>query len=145
MRYFINNTLVLLFCFILSFTQILQAEEQKILKITGWDVYGDPDNPEKTIGYKSFESKTGAKILFTPLSNLDDIVSVAESADEYDIFIISNEGIRILHDMGLVNPLNLTDLPHYQNLHPNLKYSEWSQFNSKIYAVPWRGAHRPYV
>lgn len=108
-----------------------------VLRVTGWDVYGDPDRPGKTIGYRGFEEKTGVRIEFSPLSNLDDIVSAVESDREYDLFLISNEGIEILHDMDLVAPLNLTKIPHYANQHPNLQYSEWSQFDSRVYAVPW--------
>jgi len=122
---------------LLFLNQSLFASQANTLVVTGWDVYGDPNHPGKTIGFKSFEKKTGVNIQFKPLSNLDDIVSAAESSEYYDIFIISNEGIQILHDMGLVNPLNLSELPNYQNLHHNLKYSEWSQFESRIYAVPW--------
>lgn len=132
-----KNTLILLIGLISISPQYLLAEDKVILKIAGWDVYADPENPDKVIGYESFEKKTGALILFKPFSNLDDIITAAESEEPYDIFIISNEGIRSLHDMGLVKPLNLQDLPHYQNLHHNLKYSEWSQFDSRVYAVPW--------
>lgn len=118
------------------FCQVAIAK-QGTLKITGWDVYGDPDNPKKTIGYKEFEALTGKKIEFYPLSNLDDIISAAESSDDYDLFIVSNEGIKILFDMNLVIPLDLAKIPHYQSLHPNLKYSSWSQFKGQVYAAPW--------
>lgn len=107
------------------------------LKVVGWDVYADPENSTKTIGYKSFEKKYGVDIEFTPLSNLDDIIEAAESEIDYDLFIISNEGISILHDMGLVKALDLNKLPQYQSLHHNLKYTKWGQFDSKVYAVPW--------
>jgi putative spermidine/putrescine transport system substrate-binding protein/spermidine/putrescine transport system substrate-binding protein len=139
MRFRKNSILILLFSLMTFFASTLLAEEQKVLRITGWDVYGDPDYPDKTIGFKSFEQQTGVTIDFHPLSNMDEIVSAAEAEEDHDhdVFIISNEGIRILHDMGLVSPLNLKALPHYQNLHHNLKYSEWSQFDSRIYAVPW--------
>ena len=134
----IYNYLFIVFISLLScFSSNVIAQDQSILRIAGWDVYADPLHSNKTIGYASFEQKTGAQIQFTPLSNLDDIVSAAESEVEYDIFIISNEGIRLLHDMGLVSPLDLSALPNYQNLHHNLEYSEWSQFESKVYAVPW--------
>lgn len=115
----------------------LYADKSKDLRIAGWDVYADPERADKTIGYKRFEQKTGVNIKFTPLSSLDDIVNLAEAAKHYDLFIISNEGIKILHDMGLVMPLDLHKLPNYQNLHHNLKYSSWSQFDSQVYAVPW--------
>ncbi len=133
-----KKTRVILF-FILAnfFVPNLFADESTSLKIAGWDVYADPEHPDKTIGYKSFEKKTGINIKFKPLSNLDDIVNLAESDEHFDLFIISNEGIKILHDMGLVEPVNLQKLPNYQNLHHNLKYSEWSQFDSRVYAVPW--------
>ncbi len=136
-RYINSVALILFLSLTTSFTSHLLAEEQRVLRIAGWDVYGDPSHPGKTIGYESFEQKTGVKIQFKPLNNLDEIVSVAESNEVFDIFIISNEGIRLLHDMGLVSPLDLSSLPNYHNLHHNLKYSEWSQFESQVYAVPW--------
>jgi len=127
----------LIFNLALLFTSSLCSAEVSILKIAGWDVYEDPESPGKTIGYKNFEKKHSVDIQFTPLSNLDDIVSAAESENDYDIFIISNEGIQLLYGMGLVIPLNLEKLPNYHGLHHNLKYSEWSQFESRVYAVPW--------
>ena len=134
----LNNYIVFLFIsLITSFSSTLTADQSTTLNITGWDVYADPDHPDKTIGYKSFEQATGATIKFNPLSNLDDIITAAESDHHYDIFIISNEGIQILHDMGLLAPVNVSKLSNYQNLHHNLKYTSWSQINSKIYAVPW--------
>ena len=119
------------------FAQNITAEEKIVLKIAGWDVYADPVHSDKTIGYESFEQKTGVNIQFTPFSNLDSIISAAESDVFYDVFIVSNEGIKILHDMALVSPLDLSALPNYQDLHHNLKYSEWSQFDSRVYAIPW--------
>lgn len=133
-----NNKGLILFVLLISlFSQNLYADKSINLRIAGWDVYADPEHADKTIGYKSFELKTGLIIKFTPLSTLDDIVNLAEGAKHYDLFIISNEGIKILHDMGLVQPLDLDKLSNYQNLHHNLKYSSWSQFDSQVYAVPW--------
>ena len=132
-----KNIFLLLISMMILMPQNLLAGDKVILRIAGWDAYSDPDRPDKVIGYQSFEKETGAVIFFKPLSNLDDIVTMAESDEAYDIFIISNEGIRNLHDMGLVSPLNLRDLPNYQNLHHNLRYSQWSQFDSRVYAVPW--------
>ena len=126
---------VLFSLFLIIPLDLIAAEN--VLKIAGWDAYADPQNPHKTIGYQSFEEKFGIRIEFTPLSNLDDIVEAAESSKEYDVYIVSNEGISILYGMGLVRALKLNKLPAYQSLHHNLKYSPWSQFESQIYAVPW--------
>ena len=123
-----------LFLFILPLELLFAGD---VLKVAGWDAYADPDDPNKTIGYQSFEKKFGVKIAFKPLSNLDDIIEAAESSEEYDVFIISNEGISILHGMGLVKPIKLNSVQSYQSLHHNLKYSPWSQFDSHVYAVPW--------
>lgn len=113
------------------------AVEQDIFRVAGWDVYSDPENKNKTIGYKSFEDEYGVQIEFKPLKNLDEIVETAESYSEYDVFIISNEGIRLLHDMGLVMPMDLRQLHNYHSLHPSLRYTEWALFESRVYAVPW--------
>ena len=113
------------------------AGGKPVLHVAGWDVYSDPERPDKTIGYQSFEALFGATIEFTPLTNLDAIIEAAESDRHYDVFIISNEGAKILYDMKLVQPLVLSNLPNYDNLHPSLKYSAWCQFDARIYAVPW--------
>ena len=131
----LKHTFILLLSLLLLPFSLLFANES--LKIAGWDVYADPENTTKTIGYESFEKKYGVSIEFTPLSNLDDIIEAAESEIDYDLFIISNEGIAILHDMGVVKALNLKKIPQYHSLHPNLKYTKWGQFNSKVYAIPW--------
>ena len=126
---------------LMPFTQGVTANEidhnQDVLRVVGWDVYSDPVNMNKTIGYKSFEDEYGVQIEFKPLKNLDEIVDAAELDSEYDVFIISNEGIRLLHDMGLVMPMDLRQLPNYLSLHPSLRYTEWGLFESRNYAVPW--------
>ena len=133
------KVLTLLVCgaTLLFLAALVNAHERKVLRVAGWDVYADPENKSKTIGYRSFEEKYNVSIEFEPLANLDDIVDIAESRDDYDVFIISNEGIRILHDMELVAPLELNRLTHYSSLHHRLRYTEWASFDSKVYAVPW--------
>ena len=71
------------------------------------------------------------------MKNLDSIIEAAESDQHYDIFLISNEGIKLLYDMKLVAPFDLQKIPHYENLHHNLQYSEWALFDGKVYAAPW--------
>lgn len=112
-------------------------KKNSVLRVAGWDVYADPNNNNKTIGYRRFEQEFGVTIEFTPLSNLDDIISAAESSSKYDIIIISNEGINILADMGVSQPLNIKKIPNYKNLYPNLKTNKWIKNNNQIYAVPW--------
>lgn len=111
--------------------------EMPVLHIAGWDVYADPANRNKTIGYESFEKQFGYQIEFKPLSNLDQIINYAETAENVDILIISNEGIEILHRMNIVSPIVLDKVPYYQELHPNLRYSKWSQLKGDIVAIPW--------
>ncbi|OOZ39095.1 hypothetical protein BOW53_13025 [Solemya pervernicosa gill symbiont] len=113
------------------------GKKPTLLRIAGWDVYADPINRGKTIGYKSAERQLGITIEFTPLSHLDEIIDAAESNNDYDILIISNEGIKILGGMGLISPLSLSQIPNYQDLHHSLRYTEWGQIESKTYAVPW--------
>ena len=136
--------LVEFFVLLISFLVITPAvfshtseSESKILRVAGWDVYADPDNPTKTIGYKSFEQKEKITIEFTPLSNLESIIDAAESGEHYDLIIISNEGVKPLYQMGLAKPLNLDLIPNYQSLHNNLKYNAWCQFDADVYAIPW--------
>ena len=108
-----------------------------VLRVVGWDVYADPRSKNKTIGYKEFEKKYGVTIEFTPLSNLDDIITATESNLNYDVIIISNEGIQILAQMGLTIPLELNKLPNFQDLYPSLKSNKWIKHNDHITAIPW--------
>jgi len=117
--------------------QSINTTTGKVLRIVGWDVYADPVNKNKTIGYESFEAQHGVEIEFTPISNLDDIIDAAESKHQYDVFIISNEGIHTLKKMNLVEPLNMSMVPHYQDLYPGLRENEWIRFDKRIYAAPW--------
>jgi putative spermidine/putrescine transport system substrate-binding protein/spermidine/putrescine transport system substrate-binding protein len=131
------NPLKLAITFLLFIAPFKLFCTDEVLKIAGWDAYADPHNTKKTIGYKSFEEKYGVRIEFTALNSLDAIIEVAESDQEYDLFIISNEGISILYDMSLIKPLELNKIRHYQSLQHNLKYTSWAQFDSQVYAVPW--------
>jgi len=119
------------------FERSVTADEQGILRVAGWDVYADPEYKNKTIGFRNFEEKFGVQVEFKPLDHLDDIVDFAELHQDYDVFIISNEGIQLLYGMGLVIPLDLERIPHYHDLHHSLRFSEWSLFKSRVNAVPW--------
>ena len=143
----INNNLLIGFLMLLA-TQFIMAAEvietpnqnqkpNKILRIVGWDVYGDPIAKNKTIGYKNFEKKYGVTIEFTPLSNLDDIITATESNTSYDVIIISNEGVNILGEMGLTVPLDLRKIPNYKDLYPSLKSNKWIKHDRHIMAIPW--------
>jgi len=114
-----------------------KEQNKNILHVVGWDVYADPNNNNKTIGYEEFERKFNVTIQFTPLNNLDDIINAVESSESYDVVIISNEGINILNEMNLLAPLDLHKIPNFQNLYSGLKNNHWIQFNKKVYAVPW--------
>lgn len=127
---------VLVLC-ILTVVSTAKAENRPVLRIVGWDVYADPDHSGKTIGYKEFEKNENVTIEFTPLSNLESIIEAAESSNKYDLIIASNEGVKPLYQMGLAKPLDLARIPRYQELHHNLKYNEWCQFQAHAYAVPW--------
>lgn len=130
--------LFLFFCFFQMQSSIAETNDiRPILRVAGWDVYADPEQRNKTIGYKSFEEQTGYRIEFTPLSNLDQIIHFAETQSNIDVLIISNEGIETLYKMQLVKSIDYTAIPYYQELHHHLRYNQWSQFEGKMYAVPW--------
>jgi len=138
--YCINAQLIALLITLMSLlTPSLVTASDNVLKIAGWDVYADPKMPNKIIGYQAFEKKHNIKIEFTPLSNLDSIVDTAESKKKYDIYIISNEDIRLLHDMVLVKALTLDLLPNYQNLHHNLSTRHGASLIAKFLLYPGPG------
>jgi len=115
----------------------IDVESKTTLQVVGWDVYADPIDKNKTIGYKKFEKKYNVIIEFTPLSHLDDIITASESNINYDVIIISNEGIHILAEMGLTIPLNLRKISNYQDLFPSLKVNKWVKQENHVLAAPW--------
>ena len=129
--------LIILFTLVTGSVIAQAVSNHPTLHVAGWDAYADPEHRNKTIGYKSFEQQSGYNIEFTPLSNLDEIIQYAESNNHVDVLIISNEGIEILYKMNLIQHLDLDKIPYYQDLHHNLRYSKWGQFEGKTYAVPW--------
>ena len=133
----VKSFVFLFFCLFVINIEADTSSDETVIKVAGWDVYADPNNRNKTIGYKSFEKLTGYQIDFTPLSNLDDIIHYAENTHHVDVLIVSNEGIEILYKMNLVKDLDLSNISNYDDLHPSLKYTHWSQFQSNTYAVPW--------
>lgn len=108
----------------------------KQLKIIGWDTYTDPERADKTIGYKAFEEQFGVEIVFTPRSSLDSIINEIESGNQYDLVIISNEGINILRQMQLIRPLDTSKLSNFQDLYPQFQNNKWIKSNSHLYAIP---------
>jgi len=140
---FINKLIKNIFLIgFISFTSISISiasdnDSKNTLRIVGWDVYADPINKNKTIGYKEFEEKYNTLIEFTPLSNLDDIITASESNTNYDVIIISNEGVHILSEMGLTIPLNLNKISNYQNLYTSLKVNKWIKQGDQTLAAPW--------
>lgn len=118
-------------------TQDNAQSNTKVLRIVGWDVYADPINKNKTIGYKKFEQAHDVIIDFTPLNNLDEIINAVESNENFDVVIVSNEGIHILNQMSLVKPLDLNKIPNFRNIYPSLKTNKWIKFNNRVYAIPW--------
>ncbi len=120
-----------------SLQKTIKQDNNTVLRVVGWDVYADPVTKNKTIGYKEFEKKHGVTIEFTPLNNLDDIITATESSTDYDVIIVSNEGIHILSQMELIAPLQIKQLPNFQDLYPSLKLSKWIKHNNQLKAVPW--------
>jgi len=112
-------------------------KKPQILRVVGWDVYSDPDNNRKTIGYQAFEREYGVNIEYTPLKNLDDIIEAAESRKQYDVIIISNEGIQVLQDMRLVTAIDKVKLTNYLDLNANISNYKKCHFPNKVCAVPW--------
>ena len=90
------------------------AEGTKTVNVLSWEGYVDEDT------IQAFENETGIDVVWSPMDSIDDmLLKVTQSGGEgYDLILTSDYSLDILRQAGLLQELDKSLLPNYENLNP---------------------------
>lgn len=88
--------------------------------------------------FTAFEQATGAVVKRTPVYSTDELITqlAAAGSQPFDLISASADSIRDDIDGGLVQPIDITRIPHYGELVPHLTDLALSHKDGQVYAVP---------
>ncbi|MBF2098928.1 MAG: extracellular solute-binding protein [Gloeomargaritaceae cyanobacterium C42_A2020_066] len=101
------------------------------LRILGWEGYMDRSFVQP------FEQETGCKVIATYAGSSDEMYAKirAGKGKTYDLVTASGDLTKRLYDSGLVEPLNLSRVPHVQDLFPLFDKPPYNTFAGRPYGV----------
>ncbi len=92
---------------------LAMAEDEKVVNVFSWAGYID----EVTLA--KFEEDTGIKVVWSPMESMEDMLNkMHQGASGYDLIISSDYTLDILRQAGLIQKLDKSLLPNYENLDP---------------------------
>ncbi|AFZ30976.1 extracellular solute-binding protein family 1 [Gloeocapsa sp. PCC 7428] len=101
------------------------------LRIIGWEGYMDQSFT------KPFEQKYGCKVVASYAGSSDEMYAKikASKGKTYDLVTASGDLTKRLYDAGLIEPLDLSKVPNYQNLLPTFQKPPYNTFDGQPYGV----------
>jgi len=100
------------------------------LKVYNWGDYIDPEV------LKDFEKETGIKVVYdTFATNEDMYVKIKSGGSDYDVAIPSDYMIKRMINEGLVEKIDLKNVPNYDNIDDTFKNLAYDPKNE--YSVPY--------
>lgn len=121
------------------------SETEKVLKWSNWTAYLDMDDDDKRHPtLDAFMKQTGIKVTYS--EDIDDNDSYFNKVApqlrqrqqiDRDIFVFTDWMANRIIREGLVQPLDLIQMPHAPNLIPSLR--EVSFDPGRHYSLPWQG------
>ncbi len=88
-------------------------EEEKVLNVFNWSEY----LPQEVIG--NFEQETGIKVNYTTFSSQEEMLAKIEAGGaNYDVIVPTNYSVEGLVVRGMLQELDLSKIPHYQDIMP---------------------------
>ncbi|MEJ8545614.1 ABC transporter substrate-binding protein [Brevibacillus borstelensis] len=104
----------------------------KELNVFNWSEY----LPDSVI--KKFEQKYGVKVNYSTFSSNEEMLAkVSAGGGIYDLTVASDYFIQPMAAQGLIEPLDLSNIPNFKNLEPDLVNKEHDPGNK--YSVPYMG------
>ena len=102
----------LFLCLLLVLPALALGEEEKVVNLLSWETYVD----DQTIA--DFEAETGVRVVYSPMDSIDSMLLKLSqnNGSEYDLVLSSDYSLSILRKEGLIQPLDKSKLPNYQNL-----------------------------
>lgn len=104
----------------------------KELNVFNWSEY----LPDSVI--KKFEERYGVKVNYSTFSSNEEMLAkVSAGGGIYDLTVASDYFIQPMANQGLIEPLDLNNIPNFKNLEPDLVNKEHDPGNK--YSVPYMG------
>lgn len=117
------------------------AKKTPTLSLLVWEGYADPSF------VKSFEEQHHCKISAAYMGSSDELVAKLRggSAGNYDVISPSSDVATAIATAGLVAPLDLSKIPSYNQLSPQLTSLPLVRMNSQLYGVPFMWGPDPLL
>jgi spermidine/putrescine-binding protein len=111
------------------------------LNLLVWEGYADPSF------VRGFEQQCHCKISASYMGNSDELVSKLRggSAGTYDVISPSSDVATSIARAGLAVPLELSKIPTYGELSPQLTSSTLVRVNGQVYGVPFMWGPNPLI
>ncbi|HNQ40335.1 MAG TPA: spermidine/putrescine ABC transporter substrate-binding protein [Candidatus Cloacimonas sp.] len=108
------------------------SKNKQVLYIFNWSDYIDPDL------IKEFEQQNKCTIKYSTYdSNENMLTKIMSSREAFDLIFPSGDHVTIMHNAGLLEQLDLTKIPNYQNLDNNLLLKATSFDPGNKYSIPY--------
>src|SRR5436309_3654790 len=130
-------TLVLL----LAILTVSCGKKTPALNLLVWEGYADPSF------VKAFEDENHCKISASYMGSSDELMAKLRggSSGNYDVISPSSDVATSIATAGLAAPLDLTKLPSYAQLSPQLSSLPLVHANGQVYGVPFMWGPDPII
>ena len=127
---------VLLSSFLLSC-----SKKQPALNLLVWEGYADPSY------VKAFEEQCHCKVSASYMGSSDELVAKLRggSASNYDVISPSSDVATMIAMNGLAAPIDLSKVPSYTQLAPQLTSLPLVRANGQVYGVPFMWGPDPLI
>lgn len=111
------------------------------LNLLVWEGYADPSF------VRAFEESYHCKVTASYMGSSDELVAKLRggSASTYDVISPSSDVATMLSQSGLVAPLDLSRIPSYPDLAPQLTSLPLVKDDGKVYGVPFTWGPNPLI
>src|SRR5499427_10692553 len=117
------------------------AKKTPTLNLLVWEGYADPSY------VKAFEDANHCKVTASYMGSSDDLVSKLRggSAGIYDVISPSSDVATMIASAGLAAPLDISKIPSYSQLSPQLTSLPLVKVNRQTYGVPFMWGPNPLL
>jgi spermidine/putrescine-binding protein len=111
------------------------------LNLLVWEGYADPSF------VRGFEEQYHCKVSASYMGSSDELVAKLRggSAGNYDVISPSSDVATMIASAGLAAPLDLSKIPSYARLSPQLTSLPLVRMNSQVYGVPFMWGPNPLI
>src|SRR5438105_801078 len=129
---------VALFCLLLL---VSCSKKQPSLNLLVWEGYADPSF------IRAFEQHCNCKVSASYMGSSDELVAKLRggSASTYDVISPSSDVATMIATSGLAAPLDLSRIPTYSQLSPQLTSMPLVKTDGKVYGVPFMWGPNPLL